>query len=286
MSFHSPETLQEALALLGAGPRRLLAGGTDLFPGNGAGPGPGDRVDLVDLSRIAGLRGISRDAQGWRLGAMTTWRDLSRARLPARFAGLQQVARSVGSVQIQNTATLAGNICNASPAADGVPALLTLDAQVEIAAPQGPRQLPLDAFITGPRATVLGPDEIVTALHVPHGPGCRGAAFEKLGARRYLVISIAMVAAELARDGDRITQARIAVGACSPVALRLPHLEAALVGLRRAEIAAMAFDRPEFFTGLAPIDDMRATAHYRRQMVPVLCRRAVLAALAGAQNDA
>ena len=151
------------------------------------------------------------------------------APLPGGFDALKAAAREVGSVQIQNRGTVAGNLCNASPAADSVPPLLALDAGVELTSPRGARLMPLADFILGNRRP-SGADEILTAILVPRtidGP----SAFLKLGARRYLVISIAMVAAALERDGDgAIAEARIAVGSCSAVAQRLPAARARLIG--------------------------------------------------------
>ncbi|WP_118133026.1 xanthine dehydrogenase family protein subunit M [Oceanicella sp. SM1341] len=274
MLFHRPETLENAIGIMQAGPVRPLAGGTDLYPGLRDGPPP---AALIDLSRIAGLRGITREDGGWRIGATTTWTDIVRADLPALFDGLRAAAREVGSVQIQNAGTVAGNICNASPAADGVPALLTLDAEVSLAGPGGSRRLPLGDFITGVRRTALGEGEIVTALHVPDAPGGRGA-FVKLGARRYLVISIAMVSAVVipAQDGT-IGEARIAVGACSAVARRLPGLEAALAGCAPEGIATVVAAAD--LSALTPIDDVRGSAGYRLDAVREILGRVIVAAL-------
>ncbi|WP_417741654.1 FAD binding domain-containing protein [Salipiger sp.] len=268
MPLHRPESLSAALELLQGGRAVALAGGTDLYPALRDGTPP---PEMVDLTRVDGLRGISRGERGWRIGGATTWTQVLKADLPPLFAGLKAAAREVGSVQIQNTGTVAGNLCNASPAADGVPALLALDAEVELAAPTGTRRMLLGDFITGPRATRLAPGEILTALLIPEAAG-RGA-FLKLGARRYLVISIAMVSAVVETEGDVIKSARLAVGACSPVARRLPALEAALAGktLSRAGQAALAYDYPE----LSPIDDVRAGASYRREAVATLVARAI-----------
>src|SRR5262249_12973399 len=156
---------------------------------------------------------------------------LIAASLPPLFDGLKLAAREVGGVQIQNAGTLAGNLCNASPAADGVPALLALDAVVELAGPGGERSLPLERFILGPRRTALQTGELATAIRVPKPRGAARSHFLKLGARKYLVISIVMVAAtiEVAADG-RVAAAKVAVGACSPVAQRLRMLEMRLAG--------------------------------------------------------
>lgn len=268
MGYVRPRELSEALAFLAEGPATLLAGGTDVFPALGDRPAP-ERV--LDLTAVAALRGITRTGGRWRIGAGVTWAEMSRADLPPMFDGLKLAGRQIGSVQIQTTATLAGNLCNASPAADGVPVLLSLDAAVEIAAPSGRREVPLARFVTGPRQTLLAPGEIVTAILVPTVEGRVWSGFEKLGARAYLVISIASVAALVRADGGRVAEARLAVGACSPVPLRLAALEAALVGRPLAGLSACV--RPDHFAGLAPIDDVRATAAYRRDAVATLVRR-------------
>ncbi|MCR8546333.1 xanthine dehydrogenase family protein subunit M [Salipiger sp. P9] len=273
MSLHRPESLDAALALMRAPGAVVLAGGTDLYPALRDGPPPGE---MVDLTRVAGLRGVTSGPEGWRIGAATTWSELLRADLPPLFDGLRAAAREVGSVQIQNAGTVAGNLCNASPAADGVPALLALDAEVALQSETGTRRLPLDAFITGPRATALRPGEIVTAVHVPAAEG-RGA-FRKLGARRYLVISIAMVAATVETEAGRIARARIAVGACSPAARRLPDLESVLSGKRLSDVPEIAQDYP--FPELAPIGDVRAPAAYRDEAVRILVTRTLVDAMA------
>lgn len=270
MSYLAATELQEALALAGRGGVHVIAGGTDWFPAQAERPFTGD---LLDISRIAGLRGLSRQEGLWRIGATTTWTDILRADLPPAFAGLKAAAREVGSVQIQNTGTVAGNICNASPAADGVPPLLALDARVELTAQDGQRELPLGTFITGPRQTLRREGELVTAILVPDpAPGAR-SSFVKLGARRYLVISICMVAVTAEVTAGLLRDPRIAVGAASPVARRLPSLEARLEGMPPAEAAASL--RAGDFEALSPIDDVRATAAYRREAVIELLRRAL-----------
>jgi CO/xanthine dehydrogenase FAD-binding subunit len=201
--------------------------------------------------------------------------------LPPAFDALRLAAKEVGSVQIQNLACVAGNLCNASPAADGVPALMVLDAEVELTSLGGKRVLPLGEFILGNRKTALRPDEMVTAIRVPKASTTGASAFEKLGARRYLVISIAMAAARLALDDDgRISKAAVAVGSCSAVAQRLSGLESALVGLRPDKEIADAVAAARFHE-LAPIDDVRGSADYRR----AAAREIVLRAINGALGD-
>lgn len=268
MAYLRPAGLDEALAYLAEGPAQVLAGGTDVFPALGARPAP---RRVLDLTAVAALRGIAQDGAGWRIGAGVTWAEVLAADLPAEFDGLKVAARQVGSVQIQTTGTIAGNLCNASPAADGVPVLLALDAAVEIASHGGCRTLPVSEFVTGPRRIALAPGEIVTAIRVPAAAGAGWSGFAKLGARTYLVISIASLAMVLRFAAGRVTAARVAVGACSAVPMRLPALEAALAGRARGDLAGAV--APEHFAGLSPIDDVRATAAYRRAAVEVLARR-------------
>lgn len=255
-----PATIEEATQAMTAAGALAICGGTDVFPAHVGKP---LTRPLVDLSRVAGLRGIRLEGDSYRFGAATTWTDILRAELPAAFDGLKAAAREVGSLQIQNRGSIGGNLCNASPAADGVPTLMSLDARVEIAAPSGRRQLALGDFITGYRETALLPGEILTAVIVPRPATSARSAFVKLGARRYLVISILMAAALVEKDEKgRIARAAVAVGAASPVARRLPALEAELVGLAgRARPSHHLAER--HFDGLAPIDDVRATAAYR-----------------------
>ncbi len=278
--YLAPVELQDALRSLASAPARILAGGTDFYPALRDRP---VSFDTMDISRIAGLRGIAATADGWRIGATTTWTDIVRAPLPRCFDGLKLAALEVGSVQIQNAGTVAGNLCNASPAADGVPPLLSLGAEVEASSVNGVRRLPLADFIAGVRRTALRPDEMVTAIHIPAQPGSARGGFRKLGSRAYLVISIAMVAAVLAVDAqNKVSNASIAVGSCSPVACRLPALERALLGVACTPAALAACVRREHLAPLSPIDDIRGSGGYRTDAVEELLRR-VLADCCGDQ---
>lgn len=267
-----PTRLDDALAILATAPRLVVAGGTDVYPAHAT--RPIDRP-VLDVTGITGLRGVTQDTDGWRIGALTTWTDVAEADLPPVFDGLRTAARTIGGRQIQNTGTIAGNVVNASPASDGMPTLLALDASVELASAAGTRRVPLDAFVLGNRRTDLRPDELVVALRVPRPrDGDTRSTFQKLGSRAYLVISIVAVAAVVVLDRGYVTEARIAVGACSPVAQRLPGLEAALVG-RRAGVMLPTLLRPEHLAGLTPIDDVRGSAAYRGDAVRTLLRRAL-----------
>ena len=269
--YARPSQLNETLALLADPGALILAGGTDVFPAAGERPLAGR---VIDLSRLAGLRGIARAGGEIRIGALTTWTDLVHADLPPAFDALRAAAREIGAVQIQNRGTIGGNLCNASPAADGVPPLLILDAEVELVSARATRRLPLAQFIAGARRTLRAPDEMLTAVVVlAPAPGMR-AAFLKLGARRSLVIAIVMVAVLLEVEAGAVRAARIAVGACSAVAQRLPRAEARLVG-RPADAALGEALGPDDLAGLAPIDDDRASADYRAAAALVLIRRAL-----------
>lgn len=274
MHYATPVSIGEALALLGEGNPTIIAGCTDFFPAQRQGC---QNRNVLDVTRIPELRGITHGAEGWRIGAATTWSEIVGAALPTAFDGLKQAAREVGSIQIQNLGTIAGNICNASPAADGVPPLLALEAQVEIVSAAGHRRVPLAQFITGVRKIALAPGEMVAAIHVPALSGEERSAFLKLGSRKYLVISIVMVAANLQVRNGAIERARVAVGACSPVAQRLPALERDLRGRPVTDLAGLVVT-PEHVAPLSPIDDVRGTVGYRRDAVGELCRRALVQA--------
>ncbi|BBD35463.1 xanthine dehydrogenase [Aminobacter sp. Y103A] len=278
--YAKPKSLDEALALLSEGSWRVLAGATDVYPALGNRP---LYFDVIDINDIGALRGITESDNHFVIGARTSWTEIIQAPLPPAFDALKQAAREIGSIQIQHVASIAGNICNASPAADGVPALMILDAEVELRSRHEMRILPLGAFIIGNRRTKLREDELVTALRIPKASTGGGSAFVKLGARRYLVISIAMAAARVVLGTDaRIASAAISVGSCSAVARRLHALEAALVGHRPevAEAAVQAAGLDE----LSPIDDVRGSAGYRRSAAREIVARALLLATHGSQR--
>lgn len=271
-AYARPADLETALALA-AQRRVVLAGGTDLYPVAGAELAG----DVLDITAIAGLRGITL-GDGLRIGGCTTWTEIAEATLPPALAGLQAAARAVGGRQVQNVGTLAGNLCNASPAADGVPPLLTLGAEVELASLRGVRRMGLGDFLTGPRKTARQPDEVLVAVHIPATALQGKAAFEKLGARAYLVISIASVAVRCVTIGGLVTDIAIAVGACSGIAQRLPLVEAALIGASVDGLAGRV-RAEDVAAALSPIADIRASADYRLAAATELVARAVESAL-------
>ena len=276
VAYMRPTSLDEALSALAARPLVVLAGGTDHYPAR-VGPwakAPADE-DIIDITALKPLRGFAESDAGWRIGALTTWTEVIEAALPPLFDGLKLAAREVGGAQIQNRGTVGGNLCNASPAADGIPPLLSLDAAVELSASGGTRRLALADYVLGNRLTARRPDELLSAIVVPRPRHDARGDFLKLGARKYLVISIVMAAGVIERGADdRVAAARIAVGACSAAAQRLPLLEQALIG---ASIDAHLADRvaPEHLAKLSPIDDVRGDAAYRSEAALTVTRRLI-----------
>ena len=195
--------------------------------------------------------------------------------MPPAFDALKQAALQIGGLQIQNRGTLGGNIVNASPAADGVPPLLALDAEVEIASLGGERRVPLASFIRGNRQTSLASDELVVAIRIPAHAATARSVFLKLGARSHLVISIVSVALliDQAADGT-MADIRITIGASSAVPMRLAALEAELRG-ERLDMTLLDRVTPTVLATLTPIDDVRASAAYRRDAALILVRRAL-----------
>jgi len=275
--YSRPKTLDAALHALARNEGQILSGGTDFFPALGDRPAH-DRV--IDISGLTEIKGIAIEADHIRIGGLTTWSQLVATPLPRCFDGLKSAAREIGGIQIQNRGTVGGNLCNASPAADSVPPLLALDAGVELVSAVGTRRVSLADFIVGNRKTVRRPDEILANVIVPRTVDDAASAFLKLGARRYLVISIVMVAAVVKTDNaGRVTDARIAVGSCSAVARRLTLLERALVGVP-ARHGFGATTLAEHLAQLSPINDVRATATYRNDAALTLVGR-VLEACVG-----
>ncbi len=270
MTYHCPTELNSALQLISQHQSTVIAGGTDVFPAEKQGHTP---ETLFDVTRIDGFRDITQSARQIRIGAATTWTQIIQADLPPAFDALKSAAREVGSIQIQNSGTIAGNLCNASPAADGVPPLLCLNASVELeSATRGARNLPLSEFIKGVRQTDRQSDELVTAITLPKPSINASSAFEKLGSRRYLVISIAMTAVQLELDEHgHMMDARVAIGACSPVAQRLPDLESHMNDQHPTDIQVTT----EHLKPLNPIDDVRGSADYRLEVVAEQCQRAI-----------
>ena len=272
--YLKPKTLSDAVYVLATSGGQILAGGTDFYPALGDGL---PQVDVVDITSLREMRGIVIEDEYIRIGGLTTWTEIVRSPLPRCFDALKAAAREIGSIQIQNRGTVAGNVCNASPAADGIPPLLALEAEVELVSAAGKRRLALAEFITGNRKTARRTNEILSAVLIPRRVEHAVSAFSKLGARRYLVISISMVAAALDVDSSgSVAQARVAVGSCAATARRLHDLERDLVGQRaNGDIGGLV--KVEHIAALSPINDVRATAEYRRDASLTLVRRTLQA---------
>ena len=273
MTYLRPHRLEDALEWLAAARPLVMAGCTDIYPLHQT---PALDGPLLDVTGLDELRGITLQ-DGWRrIGAATSWTDILRAELPPAYDGLKAAAREIGGVQIQASGTIGGNLCTASPAGDSIPCLMTLDAEIELASHRGTRRLPLVEFLTGARQTARDSDELVVAIHLPEPAETGCAGFEKLGARRYLVISIAMAAARLVISDGRIDSAAIAIGACAPVAVRLNDVEVQLHGCACTEAeASLRAGKSEIMAALSPIDDVRGTASYRREAAAGLVARLV-----------
>jgi carbon-monoxide dehydrogenase medium subunit len=278
-----PESVDDCLrALAQRGPEtKLLAGGTDLLPQlkNGL-LKPARVIDLSGVKRLSALE--PADGRELRIGAAVTARTLELdATVRARYLSIAESGALVGSVQIRNLATLGGNLCNAAPSADMAPPLLALDAEAVITGPKGERRVPIAAFFTGVRRTVLAPDELLVELVVP-APGPRsGGNYLRHTPRRELDIAVVGVASQLTLAGGVCTKARIALAAVAPVPVRATAAEQALEGQpvtpdRIARAADLAVEAAR------PISDQRGSAEFRRHLVRVLTRRTLTTALARA----
>lgn len=274
--YHQPESLPDAVALAArfGEEASFLAGGTDLIVQIGRG-----RVaprHVVGLHRVPGLTGIEANHR-IALGACVTHRSIEGAPvLAGALRCLIEGAEVIGGHQVRNVATVGGNLANASPAADLAPCLLVLDGAVTLVGPGGERELPVERFLLGPNRTARRPDELLTRVSLPALPPRAASAFLKAGRRRAMEISVVCVAARLTLDGslERCLEARVALGAVAPTAVRAHQAERALEGqpvggetFRRAAEAAQAACRP--------IDDVRASAAFRQHLVGVLVRRAL-----------
>ncbi|MBK8175506.1 MAG: FAD binding domain-containing protein [Rhodospirillales bacterium] len=268
------ESADEAVGILARGGWTVVAGCTDYYCSPSSRP---LADDVLDVTGLADARGIADAQDHWRLGALTTWSEIAGSNdLPELFSALRHAARQIGGVQIQNAGTIGGNLCNASPAADGVPPLLAMDAAVELRSATGMRVLPLADFIRGNRRTALQAGELLTAILIPKRIARTASVFVKLGARAYQLISIVMVAVVIEADAeDQVSTAAVAVGACSTVAQRLPELEMALIGRSLAGPPLSTALTARHLGALSPVSDVRATAQYRRDAAATLVRRAL-----------
>ena len=274
---HRPKILEEALELLATLEKaKPIAGGTDLIPLM-------REVEvevehLIDLGGIGELRFIEEGDGYIRIGATTTLSDLVDSTLIASKApALWEAASSMGSVQIRNRGTIGGNLCNASPAADLAPPLIALGAEAEIRSVDEARWIPVEEVFAGPKVNSLAGDELLTSVRFKIPPRGAGSAFEKIGRRRGVTLALVNAAAYIELEGETCRSARIALGAVAERPLRLREAEGRLMGERVSE--ELIEEVSELCSKLVrPIDDVRASAWYRKEMSRVLSRKALLRA--------
>jgi carbon-monoxide dehydrogenase small subunit/xanthine dehydrogenase small subunit len=271
-SYYRPRSLDDALEILAQRPGEVqpLAGGTDVLVQ--AKDGQRSRDRLFDLGAVPELRGIEERSDHLWIGASTTHTEAMESPVLWRWlAALPQACAVIGGPQIRNRGTLGGNLANASPAADTVPPLMAAEAVIEIVSANGRREVGIDSFFTGYRQTVLSADELIVGIRIPKRPGLR-SAFLRLGQRQAQAISKVSVAVAMTFKDGRPAWARVALGSVGPTVLRAPETEKALLaggyeGLLRA--------RQTVRDEVKPIDDIRSTREYRREMAGVLLERAV-----------
>ena len=271
--YYRPENINDAITTLSKAKLTIAAGCTDLFPTTQE-----DSLgsNILDISAIKSLKSITIEKEFRRIGSGVTWTDLENEELPNSYDMLKECSLQVGSRQIQNLGTIGGNLCNASPAADGVPCLLSLDASVELISTNGKRILKLDDFIKGSRNTELKKNEILSAILIPEKAERGHSSFVKLGARKYLVISIAMVACKINLDGDIISDIAISIGSCSAVARRLGELENTLIGKNVNSDLTQDIYNFDYKNHISPINDIRGTDAYRLEVAKVLVKNSII----------
>jgi CO/xanthine dehydrogenase FAD-binding subunit len=271
--YYRPEKINDALETLSKQKLTIAAGCTDLLPSTQQ-DNLGDNI--LDISGLKSLRNIAVENGFRRIGSGITWADLENYELPKCYDMLRECSLQVGSRQIQNLGTIGGNLCNASPAADGVPCLLSLDASIELSSKYGKRVLKLEDFIKGPRKTELQDNEILSAILIPKEAEKGNSTFLKLGARKYLVISIAMIACKIDLQEDIISDIAISVGSCSAVAQRLKSLENKLIGRNIQDELTSDVLNFKYENHLSPIDDIRGTNSYRLKVSKVLVKDSII----------
>lgn len=275
-NYHEPRSLDEATRLMGELGRdsAVLAGGTDLLVKMKRGKILPKNV--VYLARIEEVKKVKQDPGSFTIGACVTVADLKEnGDLKPFYGGLSEAAGSLGSPLIRNLATIGGNIATASPAADLPPSLIAYGANLLLKKEGGQRTVPLERFFVGPGQTILEPGEILTGIVLSKPPRFSGCGYVKLGVRKSLEISIVNVAAFLALEGTgQIREACIVLGAVAPTPVRAPSAERALIG-RGADEAVFQRAAEEAARDAKPIDDFRASAEYRREMVKALTRKAL-----------
>ena len=260
MNYFQPNDLNSALDVLQNNSDLTIAAGcTDLFPITN---NMSLDKNILDITNIKSIKGFQFNSKETKIGSATTWTDIINENLPSSYDMLKACAKEVGSIQIQNLGTIGGNICNASPAADSIPCLLALDAKLELSSMNNQRIIPVDEFILGSRKTNLEQGEILTSIIIPKEKENGSSSFRKIGARKYLVISISMVACRILISNNIIEDISISVGSCSEVAKRIFSIERQLI---KKDINEDVFNQVDFsqLNEISPITDIRSTQVYR-----------------------
>lgn len=287
LRYEAPDDLSQALALLGAakGPARVLAGGTDVIVQMET-----DLIEpelIVDIKKIPGLKGITQENGGFRVGAATTGMEICDHKAFAKaWPGVIEGVKLIGSVQVKGRASMGGNLCNASPGADSVPPMITAGAIARVVGPKGTREVAVEEIPTGPGKTSLAKDEIITSFFFPARAARSGDAYQRFTPRTEMDIAVTGVAVNLILDDKGVcTAARVAIGAVAPTALLVKEAGAALVG---SKVDDAAIDKVVAAVRAAcrPIDDKRGTKEFRIEVTGVLAKRVVKAALERAKGAA
>lgn len=268
--YQRPRDLDEAVSLRAAHPTwMLLAGGTDLMVNANHKPEP---AGILDLWRLPDIGFIRVDDNAIAIGAGTTWHEVERhPTIRTKLAPLALAAREIGALQIQARATLGGNVGTSSPVGDSLPVLLALDAELELASPRGRRTVSYATWCTGYRKTLLAPDELIVAARVPLPSPATRTTWRKVGTRRAQSISKVMGAAAITLDGGTVVSARVALGAVADRPMRITSVEDAVRGLPLGQAAEAA--RTALRAAIKPIDDIRSTATYRREVAENIVAR-------------
>ena len=285
LDYIAPTTADEAVRALMAANARPLAGGTDLLVQIRSGRVRPDVI--VDLKGIAGAKSIRTEGGGFVIGAAVSGAELSEhAALVKAWPGVVEGANLIGSTQIQSRATMAGNLCNGSPAADSVPALIAARAVCVVVGPGGRREVPVESIPTGPGRTSLAAGEFVLEIRLPPRPARSSDAYLRLIPRTEMDIAVAGAGVNIVRDASGVvTEAYVALGAVAPTALLVAEAGAALVGSKLDEAALAKLDAAAR-AACRPISDKRGTAEYRTKIAGVLARRAALIAYERAGQSA
>jgi carbon-monoxide dehydrogenase medium subunit len=286
IDYEAPTTLDQAIRILKThgDNARPFCGGTDIIIQLRAGVRRTEH--LVDIKKIKELQILSFNAKkGLRLGAAVPCFEISQSEVMRRhYPGLTEAANLIGSLQIQNRASVGGNLCNGSPAADTTPALIALGARARIAGPKGEREVPVEAFVVSPGRTVLKPGELLVEILVPAPAPHSSDAYLRFIPRNEMDIAVVGVGAALTLDGDKVKAARIALGAVAPTPIFAGKAAAALVGKKLDDAALEAAGRAAS-AACSPIDDMRGTAEFRLHIAAVLTRRVLSIAAERAKKN-